>query len=100
MFSIGTHIPCVRDYTTLLNYGHCQRYRTTGPEGKVRVRASLSFNFLYPSIRVSTAPPLSVRVRVRVRASIGLLYRLYACCRPWPCDPVWPCTLCRDPKSL
>jgi len=38
---------------------HCKRCRTTGSQGKVRVRASIS-----------------------------LLYRLYACCRLWPCDPV------------
>ena len=43
---------------------------------------ALVLNFLYLSIRVRTAPPVSVR------ASVSLLYRLYACCRLWPCGPV------------
>ena len=38
----------------------------------VTVRAVLgSLNFLYPSIRVRTAPPVSVRVRVRASLSFS-----------------------------
>jgi len=41
----------------------------------VRVRLGpvlVSLNFLYPSIRVRTAPPVSVRVRVRVSVSFSV----------------------------
>ena len=67
-----------------------QDHRVTG---KVRVRTSLSFlkfSVSY-SIRGRTAPPVLVRVMVRVRASISLLY---ACCsRQWeePSRRLWPC---------
>ena len=62
--------------------GHRKRYGT-GPQGH-RARLGLGpvvvLNFLYPSNSVRTVPPVSVRIRVRIRASISLLYRLYAWC--------------------
>ena len=73
-----------------------QDHSATGSQGKVRVtsRPVSVLNFLYPTIRVRTAPSVSFRVRVRVKASISLLYRLYAWCWLWPCAALylmqWP----------
>jgi len=62
---------CQGDHTS--NQGVASGAKGTGPQGH-RARFGLGpvlvLNFLYPSIRVRTAPPVSVRVRVR--ASIGL----------------------------
>jgi len=54
------------------------RYRK-GPLSQMAAIAIVMYKLLYPSIRVRTAPPVSVRVRTRVSVSFSLRILICMC---------------------
>jgi len=53
---------------------HCTKYGDSPLSQRSAIIAIVMYKLLYPSIRVRTAPLVSVRVRVRVRVSVSFSF--------------------------